>query len=140
MAYRLLPQVAGELGAETLLDSSTHPPTVHRLDYVLDVPDADDLIQAFPVFLVSTDLGERMESARLTGFALDAASVRASANYRDVYGEAPHRQYLWMKVERTSPGADLWLDSEYQLCVTDRAFNILEHAKLTGCLVARLPD
>jgi hypothetical protein len=70
VAYRLDPHVAGELGEATELDPSTHPPIVRALEYVLDAPDADDLIESFPVFLVSASLAGALENADLTGFAL----------------------------------------------------------------------
>lgn len=76
MPYRLDPQVAGELGDGTVLDGSTRPPKVSRVDYVLDRPDADPIIQSFPVFLVAEDLGPHLENAGLIGFRLADADVR----------------------------------------------------------------
>ena len=48
MPYALDPMVAGELGEETELDPSMqHPPLVTAVEYVLDRPDPDDLIESF---------------------------------------------------------------------------------------------
>jgi hypothetical protein len=49
----------------TDLDASTHPPGVSMVEYLLDTPDADDLIESFPVFLVSTLLGKALVDASL---------------------------------------------------------------------------
>lgn len=138
MTYSLDPQVAGELGAGTSLDTSTHPPVVHRVEFVLDLPQADDLIQSFPVFLVSEDLGTRLKSARLTGFALRSARVSVSADYSAIYGDAPHPHYLWLKVDGRPSSSDVWLDSEFRLCASDRAFRIFEQGKLSACQVTKL--
>lgn len=138
MAYRLDPQVAGELGAGTSLDTSTHPPLVRKLEYVLDLPQPDDLIQSFPAFLVSKDLGTRIKSARLTGVALTSARVSVSADYRAIYGDVPHPRYLWLQVDGTPSSSDLWLDSKFRLCASDRAFKILEQGKLSACQVTKL--
>ena len=73
MPYRLEPQVAGELGIDTVLDTSTHPPKVKRLDFVLDQPENDELITSFPVFLISEGLGSRLKKAHLDGFKLAKA-------------------------------------------------------------------
>jgi len=140
MPYRLDPQVAGELGEGTLLDSSTHPPIVSRVDYVLDLPQADEFIQSFPVFLVSDGLGARLQAGGLTGFTLAEASVRPSENYLALYGEAPHRQYLWMNVTGSPGQADTWLDASFQVCVSDRMLAILEASELSDCLVEEIDD
>ncbi len=56
MAFVLEPHVAGELGSKTKLDPTTHPPTVEELHYVLDSSESDDIVESFPVFLVSARL------------------------------------------------------------------------------------
>ena len=111
---------------------------VHVLEYVLDLPDADDLIQSFPVFLVSEDLGAQIKLARLTGCVLAPARISRSADYREVYGNAPHRSYLWLKVDGTSQQTDIWLDSKFRLCASGRAFKVLEQANLSGCQVTKV--
>lgn len=140
LPYRLDPQVAGELGDETVLDSSTHPPLVSQVDYVLDQPDADDLIQSFPIFLISTGLGSRLQDAGLTGFALAGALVRPSENYLAIYGAVPHPQYMWFQVIRADIEADCWLDESLQLCVSDRMMRHLEAADLSDCLIEELTE
>ena len=68
MTYVLEPLVAGELGDGTQLDATTHPPLVRHVEFVLDLPTDEDLIESFPVFLVSESLGHALASANLTGF------------------------------------------------------------------------
>ena len=138
MPFRLDPQVAGELGGGTVLDSSTHPPKVTQVDFILDQPDADELIQSFPVFLVSEHLGARLQAASLTGFTLTGASVRPSENYLAAYGNTPHRRYKWMQVTGVAGQADCWLGETLQLCVSDPMMVSLRTARLTGCVVEAL--
>ncbi|MFT4008828.1 MAG: hypothetical protein QM655_02180 [Nocardioidaceae bacterium] len=140
MPYRLDPQVAGELGPDTDLDTSTHPPKVKRLEYVLDQPETDELITSFPVFLVSDQLGSRLKKAHLDGFKLTKAPVRPSDNYRQLYGKAEHRDYRWLQVTGAPGRSDFWLDQSFNLCVSDGAMAILESAVLSGCTVVRLAD
>lgn len=135
MPYRLDPQVAGELGAGTVLDSSTYPPRVSQVDYVLDRPDADEFIQSFPVFLVSMNLGVRLHDAGLTGFELSGATVRPSDNYTAIYGKVPPQRYQWLQVTGTAGEADCWLDESFQVCVSDRMMSIVEVVTLTDCVV-----
>jgi len=139
MPYCLDPEVAGELGEGTVLDSSTHPPALSHLDFTLDYPDADELIQSFPVFLISERLGSRLQAAGLTGFTLTGARVRPSDNYLAVHGDAPHPHYLWMQVAGVAGEADCWLDDSLMVCVSDRMMTILEAVGLSDCSVEKLP-
>ena len=87
MPYALEPLVGGELGPQTVLDRSTHPPGVERPQYVLDLPTTADLLESFPIYLVSEQLAARLGS--LSGFRLDDVDVVTG----DQYGSAPHKAY-----------------------------------------------
>ena len=133
MPYRLDPHVAGELGEKTELDPSVHPPIVTAVEYVLDAPDADDLIESFPVFLVSAALATRLDTAGLTGFVLRDASVRPSDEYLARYGDVPHGEYRRMQLHADNPTADAWLDGEQRLCVSDRMMAVIRSHRLARC-------
>ena len=133
MPYRLEPQVAGQLGESTELDPSRHPPTVTAVEYVLDSPDADDLIESFPVFLVSERLAARIGAAGLGGFRLEEARVRPSDEYLAGYGDVAHGQYRWLRIAKPQPGADAWLDDAHRLCVSDRLMEVLRSHRLDRC-------
>lgn len=135
MPYRLEPHVAGQLGEGTALDPSVHPPIVTAVEYVLDAPDADDLIESFPVFLVSEKLAERLDKARLTGFVLADASVRPSAEYLALHGDVGHSEYRWMQLQDRDSPADAWLDDGQRLCVSDRTLNLLRRYRIARCAI-----
>ena len=135
MHFRLDPQVAGELGEGTRLDGHSHPPTVDKVDYVLDGPDTDDLVQSFPVFLVTIRLGRVLLAADLTGFSLAEASVRPGDGYTDAFGEAPHRRFSWLQVRGVASQDDCWLDSTHLLCVSARMMDRLQGANLSNCTI-----
>ena len=133
MSYRLEPQVAGELGEATELDPSAHPPIVTAVEYVLDYPDTDDLIESFPVFLVSATLAAQLEMAELIGFVLDEAAVRPSAEYREIHGDVPHSEYRWLRLQEHGPATDAWLDGDLRLCVSERMMKVLRSHRLARC-------
>jgi hypothetical protein len=137
MAYILEPMVAGQLGDRTDLDATTHPPTVSAVEYVLDGPDTDDLIESFPVFLVSDDLAARLEENGLGGFELAHADVMPSLGYREAYGDAPHKGYRWLRVLGDS-SSDCWLSDDHRLCVSDRMMHTLQEGDLTNCEIEAL--
>lgn len=138
MPYALGPLVAGELGEGTEMDSGEHPPVVTQVEYVLDAPVSADLIESFPVFLVSAELAQRLEGAHLEGFALAEATVVPSREYEAVDEQAPHKEYLWLRLTGDI-GADCWLDDRYRLCVSDRMFEVLQAGDLQGCEIEPAP-
>lgn len=135
--YVLEPMVAGQLGDRTDLDTSTHPPRVTAVEYVLDSPETDDLIESFPVFLVSDDLAARLRADHLAGFELARAEVVPSLEYREVYGDAPHKGYRWLRVLGDS-SSDCWLSDDHRLCVSDRMMRTLEEGDLRNCEIEAL--
>lgn len=136
MPYVLEPLVAGELGEGTVLDTSTHPPIARSVEYVLDVPIIEDLIESFPVFLVSEKLSLKLSEANLKGFSLDEARVIPSEGYRDGYGDAPHPYYRWLRLQSV-PAPDCWLDSAHRLCVSETMMAVLSKVNIDGCNVTR---
>jgi hypothetical protein len=134
MPYALEPLVAGELGEGTELDTHEHPPLARKVEYVLDAPVSADLIESFPVFLVSVELAQRLQAAHIEGFALDEAKVVASREYEALHEQAPHKEYLWLRLT-AGRDADCWLDDQYRLCVSDRMFEVLQASDLEGCEV-----
>ena len=137
MPYRLEPHVAGELGRRRS-SIRRQPPIVTAVEYVLDGPDADDLIESFPVFLVSATLAERLDGAGLTGFVLEHAVVRPSADYEAVHGDVPQSPYRWMRLHESGPGADAWLGDDLRLCVSDRMMEVLRSHRLARCDIERM--
>ncbi len=54
--FVLEPEVAGQLGEQTVMDRSTHPPTIEKLHFVFDGWLGDDIVATFPSFWVSKNL------------------------------------------------------------------------------------
>ena len=132
MPYQLEPQVAGELGDDTVMDVSVHPPLVSRVAYELDQPDNDDLIQSFPVYLVERSMADQLVRAGLTGFDLAAAVVRPGEEYEAEYQGKAHKDYVWLRVHGTNQH-DCWIDHTLMLCVSDAMMAVLKSGQLEGC-------
>ena len=139
MPFALSPLVAGQLGEGTSLDASVHPPRVSAVEYVLDAPTAEDLIESFPVFLVSEELAERLEAESFRGFDLAPAGVVPSTEYAAAYGAAAHKSYRWLRLQ-SDADADFWTEDNGQLCVSDRAMHALRNFHLAQCEVEPRPD
>jgi hypothetical protein len=137
--YSIDPQVAGELGEGTVMDSSVHPPAVSRVEFILDYPETDDLIQSFPIYLLSDELADRVVQSGLAGIRLEDVDVRPSEEFLAAFGEAPHRNYRWLQLEN-SEGADAWISDALELCISDRMMRILEEATLSDCIISEIDD
>jgi hypothetical protein len=137
MPYVLDPHVAGELGPGTVLDRSRHPPGVSELEYVLDDADTDDLIESFPVFLVTERLAARLADGTFAGFILEPATVQPGP---EPAAAAPGSYRRLVPVEGAAAQPDVWLTDEYRLGVSDRLMEALREFDLRRCDVFRLGD
>jgi hypothetical protein len=128
MAFVIEPHVAGELGSETELDPRTHPPTVEELHYVFDSSESDDIVESFPVFLVSVRLAASIVSSKLTGARLAAAqcSLREPS-------DAVSPAYRWLQIVGRPDLDDFWLMPDHRLGVTQAALNVLRDHRLDYC-------
>lgn len=129
MPFVLDPQVAGELGEGTDLDTSVHPPVVNKLEYVLDYPGTDDLIQSFPVFLASDQLVEALNAAEILGITWREATT-TQGDFYDEYPDADPINYQWLVPGQ--PGDDCWTEGG-ELVVSDRMMAVLRDARINDC-------
>ena len=136
-SFVLSPEVAGVLGTDSQLDSSVHPPRVHRLHYEFDGPPSDDLVESFPCFVVSRQLGSALVAHGVSGFSL--APVHVTANEQlTVLGVAfapRDDDWRWLQVTGHPGVDDLWVDDVARLHVTARALAVLRTWNLGACEV-----
>ena len=130
MPYQLDRKVAGELGERTKLDTGVHPPIVHRLEYVLDYPGADDLIQSFPVYLARAHLAEALIAAGVQGITWREAMISQGDSYDEYSPAGEPDDYRWLVPGR--PGDDCWLQ-DGELVVSDRVMEVLRASNLSEC-------
>jgi hypothetical protein len=124
MSYAIEPMVAGELGKNVRMDRSVHPPRIENVEYILDGPVEDDLLEAFPAYLISTDLASRLATMNLTGYELGEATMIKSLNYVDVFEGVPHKEYKWLIVTGDS-SSDCWIGEDLRLCLSERMMSSL---------------
>ena len=128
MAFVLEPHVAGELGSKTKLDATTHPPTIEELHYVFDSSESDDIVQSFPVFLVSAGLAVSIANSELTGARL--AVAQCSLREPPDVAMPPYR---WLQIVGHPSRDDFWITHEHRLAVTQAAMNVLRGHRLDHC-------
>jgi hypothetical protein len=135
----LSPEVAGQLGENTSLDASVHPPKVSHLHHRFEGWLGDDLLETFPCFLVSSALAAALEEAGLTGFSLDAVEVSTSPEFQELSRPRPLPEFRWLKVTGVHHHADFRLTPDFRLEVSSRALDVLKNFSIAHAAVEAAP-
>ena len=136
MFFKLEPEVAGELGENTELDASTHPPVVRKLHYHMDFWLGDDLLETFPCFLASDRLRAVLENMDATGIAFDVVEVTFGEDFHDRYPGGTLPRLNWLKPIGVAGKDDFGLVHPAYLIVSARVWEAMQaHARLDHCEV-----
>ena len=65
--FYVQPEVAGGLGALTVMDTTTHPPIVSKLHYHFDGWLGNVLLETFPCFIVTDGARQALQAIGATG-------------------------------------------------------------------------
>lgn len=133
------PEVAGGLGARTVLDRSTHPPKVSRLHYVIDGWLGDVLIESFPCFAVTDTAAQVICRHNLAGVVFDDMEVTLSDVFRDMYPERILPNFRWLKPSGQAGYADFGTAEDGRLVVSERALEILLALGIPNALITENP-
>lgn len=131
--YILDPEVPGELGSKTKLDTSTHPPRVSYLNFELDNWFGDDLFQSFPCFVVTNRLRQEIESIKATGVKFGKLELTLSDNFKALYPTKSVPDCSWLIIAGKAGKDDFGLSSDYRLVVSERIFAVLKGFQLNNC-------
>ena len=91
------PEVSGQLGPETEIDSTSYPPKLSYLHYRFDGWFGDDLVQSFPCFLVTERLARALTEAGISGIKIDDALVDKSELFLELNPELVLPAFKWLK-------------------------------------------
>lgn len=126
MFYYMEPEVAGSLGPDTILDRSTHPPIVKRLDFLVADWLGDELLETFPCFVVTIKLQQGIEDSYLTGVNFTRINVNYSTDVIAPDYDQARPLFSWMKVHGVAGVDDFGLGEDFRLVVSGRAKKLLE--------------
>lgn len=119
------PEVAGELGEKTIMDTSIHPPIIEKLNYQFDGWLGDVLIESFPCFIITLDAGKKLQEARLSGLKFDSVEVTKSDQFEDMYPGRELPDFVWLKPQGTAGIDDVAVGSDKRLVLSKRALDLL---------------
>ncbi|HSY19070.1 MAG TPA: hypothetical protein VK815_12075 [Candidatus Acidoferrales bacterium] len=137
MKYFVLdPEVAGELGINTVIDVSVHPPVVSTLHYELDAWLGDDLIQSFPCYAATEHMKKCIENASLGGAAFAPMEITLSDNFKELHSSKAVPAFVWLKIFGRAGKDDFGVESDGRLAVSEKALNLIKNLKLKHCKIS----
>ncbi len=135
--YRLGPEVAGGWGKDTVADTTHHPPVITKLHYEFTGWLGDDIVESFPVFLVSVGLAAGIRQELLTGVELDTVKVTLDPQltrfFPDVARSLP--AWRWLRPNGEPHLDDFWQQKDGALVVSERALTVLRLFNIEHCEV-----
>jgi hypothetical protein len=136
--HLLEPEVAGGWGPGTEADLSVHPPVVGHLVYEVEGWLGDDLLEAFPCFVVTERLADAIRSTELTGWQLEPVEVSQSAQFEELNPGIALPRFQRLHVLGTEAACDFNLDGEHRLQVSDAALLLLRRFNVAHCTIEAL--
>lgn len=133
MFFTLEPEVAGNLGPGTVMDTTTHPPTVERLNYEFEGWLGDELVESFPCYLVSDHLRRLIEAARPTGCAFADAEITTSDEFAERHPDIVLPRFTWLRVTGRAGRDDFGLSAGHRLVVSARLLEAMRQSALEHC-------
>jgi hypothetical protein len=119
------PEVAGGLGEDTKLDTTTHPPVVFYLHYEFYGWLDNDILESFPCFIVTDRLREAILDARLSGVAFDHVKVTTTDEFEAFHPGVVLPPWSWMKISGKAGMDDFGISDKLRLVVSEKAFGVL---------------
>jgi len=136
--YSLEPEVAGELGGDTILDRSVHPPAVGKLHYLLTGWLGDELLESFPCYIVTKRVAAALQNAGFTGYTLDSLRLEVSNQFRELCPSRHVPPFRWLRITGEASIDDFGRSNEHLLVVSDRALAVLRQFTLNECEIERI--
>ncbi|SRR6266508_5333537 len=131
--FALSPEVAGQLGQNTVMDTTVHPPLIKRLHYEFDGWLGDDIVESFPCYIGTERLVRATMSANPVGVEIADVETSTSATFRELYPDRQLPPFFWLQVTGVAAEDDLGISPDQQLVVSERVLDIWRSFQLDNC-------
>ena len=131
--WKLTPEVPAELGDNTVMDTTVHPPVVSSLHLMFVGWLGSEFIECFPVYAATLGLRGDLEHAGLTGFQVAELELTLDEQFHDMYPDRQIPPFVWLKVVGEARSDDFGMDTDHKIVVSDRALAVLRSRKLVEC-------
>lgn len=140
--YTLRAEVAGALGSQSVVDSSSNPPVVSRLHYDFVSWLGDDIVAAFPCSIVTEALAKAIVDEGLTGAEIDEVVVTKNPHFERFFPDtvALLPEWKWLRPTGRPHESDFWQDDQGILIVSERALKLMRKFSLENCRIGNYGD
>jgi hypothetical protein len=134
--YKYLePEVAGEIGTDTILDNSVHPPIVTFLHFHFTGWLGDDILETFPCFIMSERLKNSIEEKKIKGISFDFVKVTKSDDFVMTSINEHLPTFYWAKMNGSFGIDDFVIAKDFRLLVSDKAYEVICEFNITNALI-----
>ncbi|MER2249787.1 hypothetical protein ABS772_07650 [Methylorubrum podarium] len=133
--FTIAPEVAGGLGANTVLDRGRHPPMVQRLHYEFEGWLGDVLLESFPAFIVTEEARQALVQEGVTDARFDEVEVSLSDTFRETQPGTTLPRFVWLLPEGEPGQDDIAAARDGRLVLSQRALDVLQARGLSQALV-----
>lgn len=130
---RLMPEVPGELGDQTRLDVTTHPPRVDVLHLEFTNWLGDDLVAAFPCFAVTRRLADALRLSGFTGYELASMVRTVNPDQQAFQPGVAVPEFERLVLTGRAGEDDFGIDPRHHLVVSERCWNLLRRFTVAHC-------
>ena len=135
--WKLTQEVPAEIGDNSVMDTTVHPPLVTRLHLSFVGWLGSELIECFPVYATTRALSEDLKRNHLTGFGTADLEVTVDDQFHELYPGRTLPEFVWLKISGTAGKDDFGMDGDLKLVVSERALVVVRSRTLAGCVVER---
>lgn len=135
--YTLRAEVAGGLGPQSVLDTTTTPPVVSRLHYDFVSWLGDDIVAAFPCSIVTNALAQAIVDEGLSGAQIDEVIVTKNPHFERFFPDtaAILPEWKWLRPTGEPHESDFWQDEQGILIVSESALKLMRKFSLENCRI-----
>ncbi len=154
MLYLLEPEVAGELGENTIIENFNNVrnklerPEVTHLHYLFLGWLGDEILECTPCFIVTKRLAEAIKGNSLNGFEFRKIELSKSDEFEEVYPQKDLPNFVQLipkgSIELTDDkynnwsGHDLSISQNAYLVVTKKALGVLQKFSMNNCIIKEI--
>ena len=133
--YYIEPEVAGELGDGTVMNSSVHPPVVKKLELCLSGWLGDDLLECYPCFIVTERVANELKNTVQDNIFFEKIIVTQSDEFNEIYPGKPLPNFYWMKFIN---GKEIFLSEDQRLAVSEHIMNTLNNFNISNAIIEKV--
>jgi hypothetical protein len=131
--YIVGPEVAGQLGDNTVLNHQTKPPIIEKLHYEFDDWLGDDFLAGFRCFICTERLTKAIKESNLSGYKFETCQVSKSELFNDLNEDGLNLPDFFWFIITGDENDDFFIVPNFTLVISERALNILRQFNINYC-------